>query len=184
MDNDTKLVDTDTTTSDVEETTDSTQETENEEQTEVLDLETDETDQSGDEVEKLRELNKKLFERAKKAEAKLKAGGTPTKAPITNKPSASREQVQEEILRSQGYTDDLILELKKVASLNKTDLFAAQKDDIFLAIKEKREKQKKSEDARLGAARGVAKSVPKKTVSTPGLSDEEHERLWREAQGL
>lgn len=181
MDNDTKIVDTDTITSDVEETTDSTQVTENDEQTEVLDLEAGED--SADEVEKLRELNKKLFERAKKAEAKLKAGTPPVKAPITNKPSASREQVQEEILRSQGLTDDLIAELKKVATLNETDLFTAQKDDVFIAIKEKREKQRKSEDARLGAARGVAKSVPKKTFSTPGLSDEEHERMFHDAQG-
>lgn len=181
MDNDTKFVDTDTTTSDVEETTDSTQVTENEEQTEVFDLEAE--DNSPDEVEKLREMNKKLFERAKKAEAKLKAGTPNVKAPITNKPGATREQVQEEILRSQGLTDDLITELKKVASLNQTDLFTAQKDDVFIAIKERREKQKKSEDARLGAARGVAKAVPKKTTTTPGLSDEEHERMFKEALG-
>lgn len=100
----------------------------------------------------------------------------PSKAP-------SQATVEETVLLAQGMPEELLTQLKKVAMVNGTGLLKAQADPIFVAVKDKFEKDKRQKDASLGASRGAGSVTASKTVSTPGLSREEHQRLAREALG-
>lgn len=135
-------------------------------------------DQEGDpEADALRTTNKKLFERAKKAEAELKAmrASTPTK------PQASPQLgVEETVLLANGMPEELLAELKAVAQVRGTSLIKAQNDPIFVAVKERHEKEQKRKDASLPASRGSGSVRVQKTVDTPGISREEHIRLAKE----
>ena len=125
--------------------------------------------------EQLQATNKKLFERAKKAEAELKAlKGAPK--PADAKPS-SPLSVEETVLLAQGMPEALVTELKAIAKLRKTTMLKAQTDPIFVAVKEKFEKDKKQRDASLPGSRGAGGAKPQKTFTTPGLSREEHKAM-------
>lgn len=123
--------------------------------------------------EQLQATNKKLYERAKKAEAELKT--------LKSKPAEAKVSpqldVEETVLLAQGMPEDLLKQLRKVAKVNDTSLIKAQTDPIFVAVKEKYEKELKQKDASLGASRGSAAAKPKKDFSTPGLTREEHKAL-------
>lgn len=119
-------------------------------------------------VEQLQATNKKLFERAKKAEADLKAlKGTRPASPAS-------PNVEETVLLANGMPEELLAELKVVATVRKVSLIKAQADPIFVAVKEKFEKDQKREGASLPASRSSGNVKPKKDFSTPGLSREEH----------
>lgn len=123
--------------------------------------------------EQLHATNKKLYERAKKAEAELKT--------LKSKPAEAKVSpqldVEETVLLAQGMPEDLLKQLRKVAKVNETSLIKAQTDPIFVAVKEKYEKELKQKDASLGASRGSAAAKPKKDFSTPGLTREEHKAM-------
>lgn len=152
-----------------EETVETTQETPVEGETQ----ETPEID-----VEQLQATNKKLYERAKKAEAELKAL-RPSK-PAEAKPASPQPNVEEVVLLANGMPEELVNELKAVAQVRKTTLLKAQNDPIFVAVKEKFEKDKKQREASLPAGRGSNSVKPKKDLTTPGLSREEHMKLVKE----
>lgn len=130
-------------------------------------------------VAQLQATNKKLFERAKKAEAEVKALKGP-KPPAEAKPS-SPVDVDERILLANGMAPALMKELKKVAKINESGLIEAQTDPIFVAVKEKFEKEQKQKNASMGASRGSGSPAPKKSANTPGLSREEHQKMAKEA---
>jgi len=90
------------------------------------------------------------------------------------------ENVDERILKSQGVDDELMKELKRVARFNEQDLFTAQKDPMFLAIQERIERERADKAASLGASKGSGQGKPRKDVSSPGLTAEEHKRLWKQ----
>jgi hypothetical protein len=54
---------------------------------------------------------------------------------------------------------------------------------MFVAIKEKYEQEQRDKEAALGASKGSGAGKPKKDLSTPGLSAEEHKKLWRQTVG-
>ncbi len=141
----------------------------------IIEEETLETEPEID-VAQLQATNKKLFERAKKAEADLKALKGAPKKPATAKP-ASPQNVEETVLLANGMPEDLLEELKAVASVRNIGLIKAQNDPIFVAVKEKFEKDKKAEAASMGASRGSGTVKPKKTFNTPGLTEEEHREM-------
>lgn len=120
-------------------------------------------------VETLQATNKKLFERAKKAEADLKALKASGQTPQPN--------VEEVVLQANGMPDELISELKAVAKVRNTNLIKAQNDPIFVAIKEKFEKDQKTKQANVGASRSSGGVKPKKDFLTPGLSRDEHRTM-------
>jgi hypothetical protein len=94
---------------------------------------------------------------------------------VTAQPQpASHVNVEETVLRANGMPDELIEELKLRAPKYGGSLIKAQTDSNYVAVKEKFEREKKSNDASLGASRGSGSVKPKKTASTPGLSREEH----------
>jgi len=116
--------------------------------------------------------------RAMKAEAEITAEkkamrlakaqttqATPTTDPI------------EAALRVNGMSKEMLEQLKKVAAVTGKDLVDAQSDDLFIAIKEKAEKDKKREEASLPASRGAGTVKPKVGFNTPGLTREQHMAL-------
>lgn len=110
-----------------------------------------------------------LHGRATKAEADLKAlrASTPTTSP----------NVEETVLLANGMPEALLVELKAVAAVRKTSLIKAQADPIFVAVKDKFEKDLKRENASLPAARGSGVTKPKKDFKTPGLTRDEHREM-------
>lgn len=121
---------------------------------------------------------KQVLARAKKAEEALKKNSQPN---ITNKTNTlSAEEVDVKILQSQGYSDELISELKAVAKARGRSLFASTQDPIFLAIKAEKENEVKAQKAKLGASKGSATAKKEKDVNSVGLSEEEHRELWKQ----
>lgn len=142
-------------------------------------VETPATETPEVDVEQLQATNKKLFERAKKAEAELKAVKVSKPAEVTV--PASPTNVEETVLLANGMSDELLGELKAVARARGINsLIKAQTDPIFVAVKERFEKDQKQKDASLGASRGSGSVKPKRDFSTPGLSKEEHKALAKE----
>ena len=131
-------------------------------------------------VAQLQATNKKLFERAKKAEAELKAAkvSKPAEAP------ASPANVEETVLLANGMPEELLGELKAVAQARGIkSLIKAQTDPIFVAVKEKFEKDQKAKDTSLPASRGAGSVKAKKDFNTPGLSRDEHREMVMQQRG-
>jgi len=139
------------------------------------------TEDSEVNIEQLQATNKKLYERAKKAEADLKAmkGSKPAETKATQPPNIEEAAVIA-ALQVNGMSDELIDQLKKVAKVQGTSLLKAQNDSIFIAVKEKFEKDQKQKNASVGASRGSSALKPKKDLTTPGLTREEHMRMAKE----
>jgi hypothetical protein len=114
---------------------------------------------------------RRLFEKSQKPATQVKA---PQTSPTPN--------VEETVLLANGMPEELLNELKAVAQVRKTTLLKAQNDPIFVAIKERIEREKKQADASLGASRGAGSVKPQTTFTTPGLTRDEHKRLVAEAR--
>ena len=127
-------------------------------------------------VAQLQATNKKLFERAKKAEAELKLAKQ-TK-PAQAQQQASPTNIEETVLLANGMNEELLEQLKKVAQVQGVSLIKAQNDPIFVAVKEKFEKDKKQELASMPVSRGSGASKPKKTFNTPGLTEAERKEMF------
>jgi hypothetical protein len=104
--------------------------------------------------------------------------------PQTPQPKASVQtqnpspvNMQELILQDKGVPDELIDELKLRAPKYGGSLIKAQNDPNFIAVKERYEKDKKSENASLPASRGSSAVRVQKTFTTPGLSRDEHKKM-------
>lgn len=151
------------TTNDTEESVETQEETETEGEPEI-------------DVEKLLATNAKLFARAKEAEAKLKELAPKKDQTQTQ---ATPSNVEEVVLLANGMPEELLAQLKKVALVNGTSLIKAQNDPIFVAVKEKFEKDQKREEASLPASRGSSGVKAKKDFSTPGLTREEHMAMFK-----
>ncbi len=92
-------------------------------------------------------------------------------------PPSPQSNVEEVVLLANGMPEELLGELKAVAAVRKTSLIKAQNDPIFVAVKEKFEKDLKQKDASLPAGRGSGSAKPKKDFSSPGLSRDEHMKM-------
>ena len=157
---------------DEEEITHDSEVEQQEETVEVVDTETEEETPEAKLAKAEAEANKyrRLYEKASK--------------PKTVTTEASKEQatplnVEEAVLLAQGFDEDLLPELKAVAQVRKVNLIKAQNDPIFVAVKEKFEKDKKREEASMPASRGSGSVKAKKDFTTPGLTREEHMALVR-----
>lgn len=93
---------------------------------------------------------------------------------------ATPSNVEEVVLLANGMDETLMEQLKKVAAVTGTSLIKAQNDPIFVAVKEKFERDKKSANASLGASKGTGSAKVQKTAGTPGLSREEHMKIAME----
>jgi hypothetical protein len=137
-------------------------------------------------VVELKATNKRLFERAKKAEAEnrtlkgKKANETQT---VQKQIPQSGVDVDERILKANGMPAPLLTELKAIATLRGVNLIDAQKDSLFIAVKENYDKDEKRKAASLGASRGSGGVVLKKDIATPNLSRDEHRKMFQERIG-
>lgn len=127
-------------------------------------------------VARLQEINKKLFARAKKAEEALKAKPKQVVQPKTNtninNASESYLTREEAILIAKGEDETSLTKLKAIAKGSGVSLLDAQKDEMFIAWKERQEKESKTNKAKLGASKGSGSQKPEKTVSE--MTSEEH----------
>lgn len=113
---------------------------------------------------------------------KWKASQSPATKPTQPQTASPQQGVEETVLLAQGMPEELVEKLKAVARVEGIQsLLKAQANPIFVAVKEKFEKDQRQKEASLGASRGAQSvKVPKK-ANTPGLSREEHMRLAKEA---
>lgn len=156
---------------------------------EELELETEldngeDVDALKEELEKANLAKQQILARAKKAEAELKTLKTESATQnINNTNTLTAEDIDVKILKAQGLSEDEINYLRKLAKVNETTLIEAQSDEMYQVFKKKKEDDLKAEKARLGASRGSGSVKQTKTVSSPGLTPEEHKALWRESMG-
>lgn len=108
-----------------------------------------------------------------------------TQKPQSEAPQKAPQQlgVEEVVLLANGMPEDLLAKLKVIAQVNGSSLIKAQQDPVFKGIKENFEKDLKQKEASLPASRGSGTVKPKKDLTTPGLSREEHMALLK-SQGL
>lgn len=116
----------------------------------------------------------RLFEKAKRGK-----GTETTVTTQTNQAAPSPVNVEEVVLKAQGMDDELLTQLKDVAALRKVSLLDAQKDPLFVAAKNQYEKDVTTRRASAGASRGSGAAKVTKSLSTAGLSREEHMKLVR-----
>ncbi len=149
---------------------------------------TEDVDALKEQLSQAREAQRQILARAKKAEAQLKektSQSTQTEQKPTQFINAlTAEDVEVKILQTQKVSEDEIAYLKKIAAINGTSLIEAMEDPIYTGFKDKKEADKKSENARLGASRGSSSVRKEKTTNTVGLTKQEHKDLWRQQNGL
>lgn len=162
-----------------------------EEQETVETTETTETQE--EEVDDVRYLNQK--KRAEKAEAELKALKDSLEKP-TAKPKEAKKPITSDrdetfvisALSAKGLSfeeiDTYLTKAKKIAQVEDIPLAKALDTDYFKVFDKQIQDEKKREQASLEATRGSGGGVSKKTLQTPGLSDEEfNEMLKKSLQG-
>lgn len=147
-------------------------ETQDEEEVTTVE-ETDDTDDT--ELTKAQaEANKyrRLWEKSqKKPEQKPQATVQAPQQPAS-------QNIEETVLLANGMDEELLGQLKKVAAVQGVSLIKAQSDPIFVAVKEKFEQDKKQKEVSLPVSRGSGQMKPKKDFRSPGLSEEEHRKMF------
>ena len=103
---------------------------------------------------------------------------------IINKTNTSPNSIEETVLKAQGVSQEELDVLKKVSALNGISIIDAQKDDMFVLWKQKKEAEERQEKARLGASKGASQKAEKISFNTPGLTKEQHKALWKEKMGI
>jgi hypothetical protein len=126
------------------------------------------------------EKRKKLFARLQREKNKpAPAKPAPASKPAETPPGLTRE---EGILFSKGFDEAEVEHAQKVATLQGVKLTEAIKDPLFTTWKSNKDADLKKQQAQLGTSKG-ARTASKKTLDTPGLTDEEHKELFKEATG-
>lgn len=166
-----------------------TQEDETVEETEETTEETTTDETEEDESQEDSEPTAEQLLKAKDAEiAKLrrilkkKGGAQQTKPTEQSQTPTSTDTVEETVLKAQGMAPELLNELKVIAKMRKVNLIDAQNDKLFKAVKAEYEKNEKIKKSSLGASQGSGQRQAKKSITTPGLSRDEHRELWEESQ--
>jgi len=149
---------------------------------EELDLQeqddTEDVEALKEQLSQAREAQRQILARAKKAEETLKARASQPKPEVDSNPTQSASNIEETVLLANGMSEELLEELKAVATVRKLSLIKAQQDPIFVAVKEKIEKDKKQAEASLPVSRGSGNFKVKKDFKSPGLSREEHKAMF------
>ena len=130
-------------------------------------------------IARLEERNGKLWARLQRNKK--------TPAPVTPAPAKKAETStgltrDEGILFSKGFEEAEVEHAQKVATLQGVKLTEAIKDPLFTTWKTNRDAEVKKQQAQLGTSKG-ARTTVKKTIDTPGLSDEEHKEMFKELTG-
>ena len=147
-------------------------------------------DNSGASTEDSDTVSKEVYEnqkkRAEKAEKELKElqknnsfSSDKTDKAETQAQSSPSIDVDERILKANGMSDELLTQLKDIATLRKVSLIDAQKDSLFVAVKKDYEKEETSKKASVSSSRGSSSAKVQKNLNTPGLTREEHRALLK-----
>lgn len=144
---------------------------------ETVTVETDEVVTEPDETEKLKQANSKLYARLKKTEEALKAKEEQLKvsSPVQS-PSISREEV---ILIAKGYSEQELEVAQGIAKGFGIPLSEAVSHEMFVTYKEKKDRETKSDKAKLGASNSSGSRRDDKVK--PDMSAEDHKEAWRKA---
>lgn len=135
-----------------------------------------------DDYNKKVQETRELQARAKRAEQRLKElEGKVNQKPLTNN-ELTREEV---VLIAKGVPEEEIAYLKKLQAGAKamgenvplTKLY--DEDPGAIALREKRQAEQRSKNASLGPSKG--KSTLESKIDQPGLSSDEHRKLWEKA---
>jgi len=146
-------------------------------ETEAVAVETDEVVTEPDETEKLKQSNARLYARLKKAEEALKAKEEqPKVSSQVQNPSISREEV---ILIAKGYNEQELEVAQGIAKGFGIPLTKAVEHEMFVTFKEKKDKETKSEKAKLGASNSSGSRRDDKIK--PDMSLEDHKEAWKKA---
>lgn len=139
----------------------------------------EETTDLASELEKKNKILSQVLARAKRAEEEVKKFKSlnETKAQPKINNTLSREEA---ILIAEGMKVEDLDQLQVIAKGKGIGLLEAKSDPLFASYYESVTKQRKSEAAKLGASKGSGQVQSKPNISAPGLSEEEHKRLWKE----
>lgn len=147
---------------------------ENEEVT--VDSEQEDTVDASEQLEELQKQNAQLKNYVKKLKGKKEETRTDLETPDV---PVSDNAIQKQVLKANGMDESLIEVLEFISKEKGVDLLTAQSDGYFKHKQEAFEVEKREKEAQLGASKGSGAGKPKKTVSTPGLTKEEHKRMWK-----
>lgn len=141
-------------------------------------------DQTSEDTEETQEeetvtLSKSEFKKLQRQAIAYNANKTSKKETQTTS-NVSEIDIEAKILKSQGIDDDMIEEMKTLATLRGKSLLEMKSDPIIVAMNQEKERQEKERQARLGASKGSGTVKQEVTTQTPGLSEDEHKRLWKE----
>lgn len=121
-----------------------------------------------------------------KAEAKKWKAIADRKSKQIVRPTEQKQNLQENyltreegILIAKGMDEESLTQLKAIAKGKNLSLLNAEKDPLFVSYYDKVQKDKKSEQAKLGASKGSSYKETKPTFES-GLSREEHRKRWEE----
>lgn len=147
---------------------------------EVEETTTEETTEETQEEDTVVISKEKFKAMQKKAIAYDASHKAPKKETITNNNTLTREEA---ILFAKGFSEEAVEKLNQVAKATGKTLTEAQNDELFTAWQEKKEAEAKAEKARLGASKSSGSAKSSTGFTTPGLSAEEHKKLWKETMG-
>lgn len=153
-----------------------------------------EQESSSEDFKQLYENQKKRAEKAERRAKELEAAGTDTSRQTESDASNQSEQNtkaesstpkqdalsrEEAILFAKGHSEEEVEFAHKVSQLEGISLREATENDIFTTWKSKKEQEDKQQEAQLGASRGSGGQKKAKKPSDPGLTREEHRKIWR-----
>jgi hypothetical protein len=88
----------------------------------------------------------------------------------------------EAILFSKGFDEGEVEYANKIAMLEDISVTAATSNPLFTTWKSNKDADFKKQQAQLGTSKG-ARTTIKKSIDTPGLSEEEHKAMFKELIG-
>lgn len=131
------------------------------------------------ELEREKKKAYELEQRLKKERAKSKERSDLSSPDVP----VNENAIQEQVLKAQGMSVELINVLKTISEDQGVDLITAQQDDYFVFRKEKMEQEARDKEAALGASKGAGAGKPRKDFTTKGLTADEHKAMWKKTIG-
>ena len=152
------------------------------------------SDESNEDYEQRLEQERKKFEdqrtRAEKAEAKLKElrdklndKNETKEEPKQTEKSSDGLTREEAILFAKGLTPEEVEKAKHVAALEGVNPLVAAESDYFKHWQTTQKAEQEEKETQIGASKGSIKARPKADFTTPGLSDDDFKKMWKEKMG-
>ena len=88
---------------------------------------------------------------------------------------------EEAILIAKGLDEKDLDILNAVAKAKGVSLSQAKDDELFVAYQEKKEKERKNSESKLGASKGAS---VKREKSPAEMTPEEHKQYWKKSMGI